>query len=350
MEEQVGITEYLTQGEGIGGELKLLTSDFVVQEITDEGEVVELKETFQDPEEFKEPSQVYLQEGAQEGLTAQLGEEVASEVVSLVERINAGEDQASTDLECPSDKQERRNIHLAVKNFAVGISSSTDLTTNKITLFSSQTTNKKRKVMGVDPRQANKPPGKHIHFVLWKENLETMIAVKQIAKYVGTKDKWFGVAGNKDKKAITTQKVSVFSNLYGKLKNLNLPSNIKIGNFSYSDKQIKLGDLKGNCFTIILRNIKDLPQESINSRLETLSSKGFINYFGLQRFGTSKDNPTHLIGLAIIKGDYQKAVDLIMGPRPCKHPSEAQARENWIQNKSVEEALKLFPRHCVRPN
>ena len=42
-----------------------------------------------------------------------------------------------------------------------------------------------------------------------------------------------------------------------------------------------------------------------------MAKTGFINYYGLQRFG-STSIPTHSIGIEILKTNYQEAVDLIL--------------------------------------
>lgn len=41
-----------------------------------------------------------------------------------------------------------------------------------------------------------------------------------------------------------------------------------------------------------------------------LSKKGFINYFGLQRFGVR--DPTHIKGAALLRGDWANAAYLIL--------------------------------------
>jgi len=57
---------------------------------------------------------------------------------------------------------------------------------------------------------------------------------------------------------------------------------------------------------------------------------GFINYFGLQRFG-SYSVGTHEIGRVLLKGDFKAAVDLIMCPRvsclPCRSFLSSNAPE-----------------------
>ena len=41
---------------------------------------------------------------------------------------------------------------------------------------------------------------------------------------------------------------------------------------------------------------------------------GFINYFGLQRFGTNAHVPTHLVGVALLRRDFLAALRLVLAP------------------------------------
>ena len=43
---------------------------------------------------------------------------------------------------------------------------------------------------------------------------------------------------------------------------------------------------------------------------------GFINYFGHQRFGTDSTVKTSDIGLALVKNQWESAIELILKPRP----------------------------------
>jgi len=67
---------------------------------------------------------------------------------------------------------------------------------------------------------------------------------------------------------------------------------------------------------------------------------------GMQRFGTASI-PTHAIGLALLRSDWSKAVDLILRPRPCEAPDIHEARRLWAEEKNVEGALELMPRRVV---
>ena len=73
--------------------------------------------------------------------------------------------------------------------------------------------------------------------------------------------------------------------------------NVKLGNFTLRNGEaLKLGDLSGNRFNLLIREIDESDDVMIRAGAESLKSNGFINYFGLQRFGNSSEIPTHHIG------------------------------------------------------
>lgn len=54
--------------------------------------------------------------------------------------------------------------------------------------------------------------------------------------------------------------------------------------------------------------------EELKKRVEEVAAKGFINYFGTQRFGSCGIN-TASVGKAIVKGEWKEAVDIVLGAR-----------------------------------
>ena len=66
----------------------------------------------------------------------------------------------------------------------------------------------------------------------------------------------------------------------------------------------------------------------------------------MQRFGTSSI-PTHSIGLAFLKCEWEKAVSLIMQHRPGEDPSVVAARDAFLIEKNIDKALELIPRRVV---
>ena len=66
----------------------------------------------------------------------------------------------------------------------------------------------------------------------------------------------------------------------------------------------------------------------------------------MQRFGTASV-PTHAIGLALLRSNWQKAIDLILQKRHGEHPEVAAARGAWLEEKDLDKALRLLPRRVV---
>lgn len=66
----------------------------------------------------------------------------------------------------------------------------------------------------------------------------------------------------------------------------------------------------------------------------------------MQRFGTASV-PTHAVGLALLRSDWQRAVDLILRPRPGEDPSVEVARRAWCDDKDLNRAISLMPRRAV---
>lgn len=96
----------------------------------------------------------------------------------------------------------------------------------------------------------------------------------------------------------------------------------------------------------ITRSLQADAPGSVERVMDSLKHKGFINYYGMQRFGTAAV-PTHTIGLALLKSDWHKAVSLILQVRPGEHPDVIQARQAWLVDRDLDRALSLMPRRVV---
>lgn len=66
----------------------------------------------------------------------------------------------------------------------------------------------------------------------------------------------------------------------------------------------------------------------------------------MQRFGTHSI-PTYAIGIALLKGDWEEAVDLILRPKPEDSSYIQEARKLWVDSKDAKAALAKFPRRCI---
>lgn len=151
---------------------------------------------------------------------------------------------------------------------------------------------------------------KFLCFSMQKKNMEIIQAINYIARTLKRSAKSLGYAGNKDKRGITTQLVSIYNTLPEEIINLTKKPfwdrRIFIENYFYAENSIKLGQLKGNQFCVCLRFIKG-SIDTIKRRIESIKFNGFLNYYGMQRFGCSCI-PTHKIGLYIIKKNWPDAI------------------------------------------
>ncbi|ADG13355.1 tRNA pseudouridine synthase D TruD [Methanocaldococcus infernus ME] len=176
--------------------------------------------------------------------------------------------------------------------------------------------------------------GSFIHFTLEKKNWTTLDAIREIANRLGVPRKHFGFAGNKDKYAVTTQRVGCFNIKLEKLKSLKI-KNIVLRDFQKVNWKIKLGDLWGNRFTIRVRE----PEKD----LENLEMSYFLNYYGIQRFGTTRPI-THVVGKFIIERDWERAFYLYCGTPLRFDDEKSRIARELVDEGEFKEAYKLFPR------
>jgi len=138
--------------------------------------------------------------------------------------------------------------------------------------------------------------GDYCYFWMTKKNYTTVDAIRKVAEALRIPKKRFGFAGSKDKKAVTKQLCSGYNVKKEDLERLKL-KDIELEFFGGGDKPISLGDLKGNKFSIVVRNLDEFTVDNI----------AVVNYFDEQRF--SENNVE--IGKALVNRDLQRAVELV---------------------------------------
>ena len=184
-----------------------------------------------------------------------------------------------------------------------------------------------------------KGSGEYLHISLTKKNWETSLALKQVANGLGVGISRLGFAGTKDRVAVTSQRISLWKpepEIIERLKSFRA-KDLWLAPIQYSKDRVYLGDLRGNKFTVTLRDAKATEKEALNA-VEELKN-GFPNFFGLQRFGSTRMN-THVVGLHILKGDFKAAViEYISG-------GEDETRKllrNLLDENDYQEAIKACP-------
>lgn len=148
-------------------------------------------------------------------------------------------------------------------------------------------------ITNIEPKQN----GKYSLWWMTKKDYTTIDALSRIARALRIKDKFMGFAGTKDRKAVTKQLISLSMIPKAKIEKLKF-DDIKLEFYGYSDKPVSLGDLEGNKFKIVVRNLDNMSE---------IGNKSVKNFFGEQRF--SKQNSE--IGRAIMKKDFENAAKKI---------------------------------------
>ncbi|KAJ6644347.1 Pseudouridylate synthase 7 like [Pseudolycoriella hygida] len=330
MEKDIGVTEYVGKTPGFNAIIKTRYSDFQVNEIDLDGNVVKLTDTSL-PTKPEQP----------EIVCDEVIELVGQDIWNGLMELSKGTENAS-EIEMDAEsltKAQRSMIHKCVKeSFGSTIVSSTITKDDKKFFKFAQF----KKNAGNDKRIKWPWPGEYVHFVVYKENVDTMKAAGDLSQGLHANTKAISYAGTKDRRAKTTQWFCIRKREPESIsKAADMKKSIHVGNFVFKNEPLKLGHLSGNRFRIALRHIVH-PESDIELSLQSLKDNGFINYYGLQRFGNNSAVPTHQVGLALIKGQFKEACELILKPREGEQTFLKKVREHWWQHRDAEAALKFF--------
>lgn len=190
--------------------------------------------------------------------------------------------------------------------------------------------------------------GEHLMLFVEKRNQTTTDVARRLAQMFGVRPRQVGFAGLKDKHAVTRQHFTIHQ-----------PDTDKrdkgISRFEFTpfkllwaephQNKLRIGHLAGNRFVIRIRGVQPASVLSAHRSLLKLEAEGVPNFVGQQRFGARKVN--HLIGHAILTGDFQEAVALLLGrPTPDDSSAMQEARGRFEQG-DYRGALELWP-HFLR--
>ena len=186
--------------------------------------------------------------------------------------------------------------------------------------------------------------GDHLIVKLRKQNMTTMDAVDTLSNMLHISRKRIGYAGNKDKRAVTEQYISVQGVTEEDI------NQIFTDEFDLEvvgrNGHIGLGNLEANRFEITVRNIM-FPEEDIKERCEKIVEEmdgKFPNYFGDQRFGSARPI-THQVGRLLLQGEFEEAVwTYIAKPYDQEYSSIRKVREELWETRQVEDAAEKFPK------
>ena len=194
-------------------------------------------------------------------------------------------------------------------------------------------------------------PGLFLHFVLVKKDIDTSDALDWIARLWKVERNDISIAGSKDKRAFTAQRVCIWGLKdkfeRGVLNNIDLPK-IKTHSLCLRLNEIRLGNLWGNAFNITIRDITRFQEETrrlVKESFEDIQTKGgVLNGFGIQRFGGLRPI-THQVGKILVQGDFKLAIKIYLGKIFDGESEKIQkARKIYWETDDCIKALEYFPK------
>ncbi|WFC99005.1 tRNA pseudouridine(13) synthase [Malassezia yamatoensis] len=397
-EKDVGMTQYVhTNWSPVHGIIKQRYSDFLVHEVDPDGNVVHIVSLAPPEPERKPEASVDDCAETWDSLQPWFGDQLDA-LKAMAEDKTAPPITSSA----LPDKADRTRVHQLIRRLGDGKLSSEAATIDDVSAIcvkrmqASASSQKQR-----DPtNEANRSPP-YIHFVLQKTNRDNQEALQWLARFLRL-DRHRGkellsVAGTKDKRAVTVQRVALkrgkktLDEVWRQINHIGQPifggsgpkdrrtiqvatntraeRGLRVAHLSYATEPLQLGMLSGNQFTVTLRNVcwanvKGLDDASDRSELECslkdrvklIEQNGFINYFGMQRFGTGSVS-THAIGIAILRGDFSEALRLLFSfeeqnegqndETAPPHVISTRAGMEAYTEKRYTDAYNLFPKSCV---
>lgn len=140
------------------------------------------------------------------------------------------------------------------------------------------------------PLQLPSGSGEHVWLDIEKNGANTAYVALKLAEAAGLQERDVGYAGLKDRYALTRQWFSLYlpKGETPDFTQIQHPE-FKVLSQSRHVKKLRPGDLLGNRFRIVLREVSG-HREAIEANLAAVAARGVPNYFGAQRFGHEGGN------------------------------------------------------------
>ncbi|RME20425.1 MAG: tRNA pseudouridine(13) synthase TruD [Deltaproteobacteria bacterium] len=141
--------------------------------------------------------------------------------------------------------------------------------------------------------------GEHLFLLVEKSGHTTPYLCRMLARRLGISEFDIGIAGMKDRWAVTRQWISIPAEHGNRLADFEMEG-VRILNCVPHTNKLKTGHLRGNRFRVVVRGPGEEALGDTRKRLSELAAKGVPNYYGEQRFGRDGDSLGR--GLEILSG------------------------------------------------
>jgi len=218
-----------------------------------------------------------------------------------------------------------------------------------------------RELEAVDVAPLGADPGDYRHLVVRAtlRNWDTNAFARALANALGVSRGRVAWAGTKDKRAVTTQLLTVADVDPADLPTIRGAALEPVGRLG---RPLQFGDLAGNAFEVTVAEADRPDQaEAVTAELATFGGVdaadggdvrgaavdgtvvGVPNYFGHQRFGSIRP-VTHLVGRHLVRGDWEGAVMAYLGGPTEDEPAATQAARRFVEaTRDWAAAAERFP-------
>ncbi len=184
--------------------------------------------------------------------------------------------------------------------------------------------------------------GEHVLVEVEKRGIPTREAVRRIAGALGVSPEDVGVAGQKDARAVTRQRMSIRGMALDERRVVSVDvAGVRVLSVERHASKLRLGHLAGNRFRIRVRDTGPAALENARAALDVLARRGVPNRFGRQRFGERGDG--HLAGAAILREDADEALAFMLGRPSDLDPSEVRRSREAYDAGDFRAALRALP-------
>lgn len=186
--------------------------------------------------------------------------------------------------------------------------------------------------------------GLFTHFILVKRNIGNFEALWILAEKLNVPVGFFFYSGNKDREALTVQRMAVWGVPPEKLLEIaKLLRDIQIFSPIRELRRVHIGEHLGNRFTIRIRRIKREEICRFERIYDEILAKEYLpNYFGYQRFGIIRPI-THVVGKLLFLRKYEEAMRIYLGAPSVIDDEKMKNIKEEILSGNYEYGLKELP-------
>lgn len=178
-----------------------------------------------------------------------------------------------------------------------------------------------------EPAYAASGTGDHVFVHIEKRGMTTPVAVERIARALNVHPRDVGVAGMKDRHAVTRQWISLPPPVTPEAARALALDDIAIVDVARHPHKLRTGHVRANRFILRVRGVGEDAAVKAKAILDRLAAPpGAPNWYGEQRFGRDGDNA-------------ERGLDIVRGGKPPRDKKLARLLVSSLQSKLFNDWL-----------